>query len=98
MTLENTPSEGCSKPKSEIARSNSGFKRKSLESCETRKTKIHVHDLPEAGGVNTRKILFLLVAIVASACSGRSTDTMWDNVVLVLIVDKIFVIVGHAGS
>lgn len=53
-------------------------------------------DLPETGRVNTREILFLLVAIVASACgSSRSTDTIRDNVVLVLVINEFFVIVGH---
>src|SRR5216683_2172790 len=31
---QNSPSEGCSKPRSLIARSNSGFNRKSLCSCQ----------------------------------------------------------------
>jgi len=53
-------------------------------------------DLPETGRVNTREILFVLVAIVASACSSnRSTGTIRDNVVLVLVINELFVIVGH---
>lgn len=57
---------------------------------------MRAHNLPETSGVNTREILFLLVAIVASARSGSgSTGTACDNVVLVLVVNQLLVIVGH---
>ena len=39
MTLEGVPSEGCSKPRSLIARRSSGFRRKSLQNCETTEIK-----------------------------------------------------------
>ena len=97
-TFGSIPSEGCSKPRSLMARRSSGFKRKSLEGRETVETETCAHGLPETSGVDTREVLFLLVAIVAHACgSSRSTGTIRDDIVLVLVVNKLLVIVGHVG-
>lgn len=52
-------------------------------------------DIPEASRVNTREVLFILVAIVASACSDSRSTGICNNVVLVLVVNKLLVIVGH---
>ena len=62
-----------------------------------RERETRAHCLPEASGVNTGKILLLLVTIVAGAYSSRNPSTMSDNVILVLVVNELLVIVRHVG-
>ena len=66
------------------------------KNCEMNERQKCVRDIPEASRVNTRKVLFLLVVIVASARgSSGNTDTIGDNVALILVVNEFLVIVGH---
>jgi hypothetical protein len=48
--------------------------------------------------VNAREVLFILVTIVASASgSSRGTRAVRDDIILVIVVNKVLVIVRHVG-